>query len=171
MQKTNYKVYHYSEITLFNYSKIPILNIPGSTKFMGRKDIYIMNLSYLQNLSSFIETDESSLYFSVPELKRLLQIKQTSFKEYKPDFNENKPDNFPDFDKLILSEQKNFIISVDMSLPSINPIFYPNIALKGNARYYDQTPSNLGWYIKAGNNSRNAMVWFTNCIARYYGGI
>ena len=131
---TNYKIYHYSEIVKFVS--------PGNKDFMGRKDIYLLNLEYLQKLSSFQETDEVGNYIKVPELTGLVQIKQSNFTV----INEDKKENQLNLNELILSKQQKFIISINKSLGAINPMKLPEIALKNYSEHYDSNPINPGWY-------------------------
>jgi hypothetical protein len=123
-----FKIYHYSEIEKFIK--------PGNKEFMGRKDIYHLNLLYLQKLSSFIETFGEAEYLQVPEFSKLIKTKQKIFNTKQSDYSINLED-------IILSRQKQFILSFDVSFNSITQNLSPDVKLLGVSKYYSN-----GWETK-----------------------
>jgi hypothetical protein len=94
-----YKVYHFSEISS--------VLIPGKREFLGREDIYLLNLNYFQELSSFIEINLDNEYIVVPEINNLISEKKKSLKY-------EKPVQFNSIEELISLRQRDYTFVIEI---------------------------------------------------------
>jgi len=95
----NYKIYHFSEIN-------KILK-PGTREYLGREDIYLLNLKYFQNNSAFVEINYNDEYIVVPEFEKLLSEKEKTF-------HYEKSNHLYSIDELNSQKRKNYTVGIEI---------------------------------------------------------